>query len=59
MLGVNQWYDQYHWCPIALNVAKALTTSSSTEYNNENEGIAIIIKIIAGIIVQIISNNEA
>jgi hypothetical protein len=32
---------------------------SSIEYNKENDGIAIIIKITAGIIVQIISNVEA
>ena len=45
-------YLQYHWCPIAL-IVKLESIDSSSIYNNSNEGIAIWIKIIAGIIVQI------
>ena len=44
-------YLQYHWCPIAL-IVKLESIDSSSIYNNSNEGIAIWIKIIAGIIVQ-------
>ena len=45
-------YLQYHWWPIAL-IVKFESIDSSNIYNNNNEGIAIWIKIIAGIMVQI------
>ena len=45
-------YLQYHWCPRTL-IVKDESIDSSNIYNNNNEGIAIWIKIIAGIIVQI------
>ena len=47
-------YLQYHWCPITFNVRDE-SIDSSNIYNNSKEGIAIWIKIIAGIIVQILS----
>ena len=45
-------YLQYHWWPIAL-IVKFESIDSSNIYNNNNEGMAIWIKIIAGIMVQI------
>ena len=45
-------YLQYHWWPSTL-IVKDESIDSSNIYNNNNEGIAIWIKIIAGIIVQI------
>merc|ERR1711976_282048 len=58
MFGAKNSYDQYHWCPIILTVNKG-STISSIEYNNENDGIATITKIKAGIMVQIISKVGA
>lgn len=48
-------YDQYHWWPIALIVKNVGFHISSIKYKVFNEGNAIIIRIIIGIIVQIIS----
>lgn len=45
-------YDQYHWCPIDL-IVKLILFISSVKYNNLIDGIAIKIKIIMGITVQI------
>ena len=47
-------YLQYHWWPVALIVINGFTISS-IRYNKHRDGIAINSKIIAGIIVQIIS----
>lgn len=49
-------YDQYHWCPIAFTVIDGLIISS-IRYRIFNDGKAIIINKIAGIIVQIVSVN--
>ena len=45
-------YLQYHWCPKTFKV-KEESTDSSNMYKSNKEGIAIWIKITAGIIVQI------
>ena len=54
LLKFDYSYDQYHWCPIVLIVIEGLLISS-IKYNNRNDGKAIKIKIIPGMIVQMIS----
>lgn len=49
-------YDQNHWCPKIL-IDKIGDLISSIKYNKWREGIAMKIRIIGGIIVQINSIN--
>ena len=45
-------YLQYHWCPNTL-IVRDESIDSSSIYKSNKEGIAIWIRMIAGIIVQI------
>jgi len=45
-------YDQYHWCPIVFTEIDGLLVSSNI-YRIRNDGSAMKINIIAGVIVQI------